>query len=68
LRNDGDWGFSASKGEFRIFFAKDLNRIARYRFSPFILSTNVFKDSNDFITPLLNFEGLKYERRCGISR
>ena len=55
IKSNGDWGFSASKGEFRIFYLGDRSRITRYRFLPFILSTNVFKDWNDFTTPLLNF-------------
>ncbi|CAM6004305.1 unnamed protein product [Sphagnum balticum] len=60
IQNNGGWGFSASRGVFRIFRLNNVSKIVRYNYSAFSLTPNNIYDAKSNTLPNANFKKFRF--------
>jgi hypothetical protein len=64
IQNGGNWGFSATNGELRLFKIDDIAKIVRYNYTSFTITPNNLFDYNSNSLPLANYNQFRYYSRC----
>lgn len=64
IQNTGNWGFSATQGEIRIFRIDNVSKITRYNYTGFTLTAANLFDYNSNSVPFADFKALQYQPRC----
>jgi hypothetical protein len=67
IQNNGNWGFSATSGELRIFKIDDVSKIIRYNYTGFTITPNNLFDYNSNSLPLANYNEFMYYSTCSAS-
>jgi hypothetical protein len=60
IQNSGNWGFSATNGELRLFKIDDVAKIVRYNYTSFTLTPNNLFDYNSNSLPQANYNEFRY--------
>jgi len=64
IQNRGNWGFSATKGQLRIFRVDNVSRITRYNYNGFTITPNNLFDYNSNTLPQADFKMFQYNPTC----
>jgi|688.fasta_scaffold1215979_1 hypothetical protein len=67
IQNNGNWGFSATSGELRIFKIDDVSKIIRYNYTGFTITPNNLFDYSSNSLPLANYNEFMYYSTCSAS-
>lgn len=67
IQNAGNWGFSATNGELRLFKLDDLSKTVRYNYTGFTLTPNNLFDYSSNSLPLAHYPHFAYHSACSAS-
>jgi hypothetical protein len=59
-----NWGFSATKGELKIFRVDNVSKITRYNYTGFIMTASNFYDYKSNAIPFADIKAYRYQSRC----
>jgi hypothetical protein len=64
VQNAGNWGFSATRGELRIFRVDNASKIRRYNYTAFTMTPGNIFDYNSNALPYADFRDFLYQPKC----